>query len=363
MARILVIDDDPDLQHVIRIMLQRAGHSVLVASNGDTGLQTLRAEPVDLVICDVMMPDLDGYEVTRRLRADPKLKDVLVLVLTARAQPVDYEAAIEAGADAYLAKPVNHQQLNDKVGALLAAGRAAPGSDGAGRVLVCLGLRGGVGATTLAANLASIFALARRRVCLVDLSPASGHLALHFRLRPRPNWVNLPPAVAAEALGQYLLRHDSGVHLLAAPSQPVRQGLSEAVFAPALAGLRSLFGDVIVDAAPVLDGPTESALAAAAVVLVVLAPDVASVQTTTGTLRALRDLAVPDEAVRVVLNHVSPEPGLPQSAVEKALNREMNAVLPFDRGQAAALVHGTPLGLNQAASPLVAAVGQFAARL
>ena len=347
MARILVIDDDSDLQHVIRIMLQRGGHSAVLVGSGEAGFDALRAEPFDLVICDVMMPGLDGYEITRRIRADEKLRDVHVLMLTARAQPVDYESALAAGADAYLPKPVSHQQLNEKVATMLAGGRPKPMDSS--RVIVCLGLRGGVGGTTLAANLGCLLVRARRRVCLVDLSPASGHLALHFRLRPKPNWSDLPPVVDSNALGQYLLRHESGLFLLAAPSQPVRQSQPGAAFESAVDALRATFSDVVVDAAPWLDEATQAALALARPVLVVLSPEVASVQTTTGVLRELADMGVADENVRLVLNHVSPEGGLPQAAVEKAINRPMDAVIPYDRGQAA--------------SPLVSALGRFAANL
>jgi pilus assembly protein CpaE len=361
MAHILVIDDDPDLQHVIRIMLQRGGHTAMIVGSGESGLEALRTEAFDLVICDVMMPGLDGYELTRRIRADDRLKDILVLMLTARAQPVDYESALAAGADAYLAKPVSHQQLNEKVTSLLAAGRPKPLE--ASRVIVCLGLRGGVGATTLVANLGCLFARARRRVCLVDLSPASGHLALQFRLRPKPNWADLPDAVDAQSLGPFLLRHDSGVHLLAAPAQPALQSLAGATVAAVLATLRTGFNDVIVDAAPLLDEPTQAAVAAARPAILVLTPEVASVQTTTGALRALAEMSVADDNVRLVLNQVSPEGSLPQAAVEKALNRNMDAVIPYDRGQMAALMHGQPLALGQPASALVNAIGHFAARV
>ncbi len=361
MAHVLVIDDDADLQNVIRIMLQRGGHTCLLVGSGEAGLEALRSESFDLVICDVMMPGLDGYEITRRIRADEKMRDVPVLMLTARAQPVDYESALDAGADGYLAKPVSHQQLNEKVAAMLAAGRPKPLESS--RVIVCLGLRGGVGASTLAANLGSLLARAGRRVCLVDLSPASGHLALQFRLRPKPNWADLPAMVEPQTLGPFLLRHESGLFLLAAPSQPVRQGLSRATFETVVAVLRSSFNDVVVDAAPWLDEATQAALTVARPVLIVLSPEVASVQTTTGALRALAEMGVAEQNVKLVLNQVLPEGGLPQAAVEKAINRPMDAVIPFDRGQAAALVHGQPLGLGPTTSTLVRALGQFAVRL
>jgi Flp pilus assembly CpaE family ATPase len=150
--------------------------------------------------------------------------------------------------------------------------------------------------------------------------------------------------------------------LLAAPSQPVRRGLSAAAFESVAANLRAAFNDVVVDAAPTLDEATQAALESARSIIIVLSPDVGSVQTTTGALRTLAEMGVADGSVRLVLNQVSPEGALPQAAVEKALNRPMDAFIPFDRGQAAALMHGQPLGLSQPSAPLVTALGQFAVK-
>ncbi|MBI3760695.1 MAG: response regulator [Chloroflexi bacterium] len=364
MAHILVIDDDTGVQQMLRLMLERGGHTVAVAGRGQEGLDTLRAESFDLVVCDVMMPDMDGYEVTRQIRADPQRKDVLVLVLTARGQLVDQASALEAGADAHLTKPVNPQQLNDQIAKMIAAGRPAQvASAASGRVIVCLGLRGGVGATTLAANLGALFIRAKRRVCLVDLSPAAGHLALHFRLRSSPNWADLPPAPDPQTLGSCLVKHETGLFALASPPRPMRHSLAGPTFETALTGLRTIFSEIVIDAAPVLDDPTLIALQSAAAAIVVLTPEVASVHTVTGTLPALAENSIADGKTRLVLNHVTSEANLPQAAVEKALNRALDAVVPYDRAQLAAMMQGAPLALSQPASPLVNAVGQFAAKL
>jgi CheY-like chemotaxis protein len=369
MSRVLVIDDDVDLRGLLRVTLGKLGHEIALASRGEEGLQAAAAGDFDLIIVDLMMPDLDGYEVTRRLRSDPKTQSVPILVLTARAQTADYDAAIEAGADSYLSKPYDSEILNRRVADLLkqsAAWRA--GSDGAqssniGRITTVLGLRGGVGATTCAVTLAGALLRAGRRVCLVDLSPTGGHITLHLRLPAPTTWANLPPAPDSTTVAQHLIRHESGLLVLAAPAQPVRSGPSAAVFTAVLEALQIFFTDVVVDAASTLDEATWTALGASDRVLVLCAPEVAAVHTAVGALQVLSTVRRPSADVYTVLNHVSPDHNLPAAAVEKALGAPPSLFVPYDRQQPLALTHGSPLIFSQPGALLPTAVGAFALAL
>jgi DNA-binding response OmpR family regulator len=387
MANILVVDDDNELRPLLKITLSKLGHSPTLATRGEEGLAFALANKFDLIILDLMMPDLDGYEVTRRLRADARTQDVLILILSARSQPADQKVAMEAGADGYLTKPFNHSVLDSRISEMLRAGphragRPVPGTGSlppttppvrtgntgslslpGARVSVVLGLRGGVGTTTVAVNLAGVFARAGRRTCLVELSPSGGHVALQLRLRPTATWADLPLTPNSNMVGQTLVRHDSGLAVLAAPAEPVRQSLPGETFQAVLDVLRGGFTEIVIDAAPVLDSPTTVALSAAAYIFLVLTPEVGAVQTAIGTLRSLANLPVPENRIRIVLNQVSPEPGLPQAAVEKALGRLPAWVMPYDRAQAAALAQGTPLVFAQPAAPLVASLVSGAGKL
>jgi pilus assembly protein CpaE len=129
---------------------------------------------------------MNGYEVCRQLRRNPATAQIPIIVLTARGQPVDREAALAAGADEYIAKPVTMAELLERVNRLLTSRIARRP---AGGTIAVLSLRGGVGVTTLAVNLAVTLARSSpNQVCLVDLSPSSGHDALQLGLRPDPNW-------------------------------------------------------------------------------------------------------------------------------------------------------------------------------
>ena len=114
--RILVIDDEEDIRMLLRELLERAGYSVDEAADGKTGLRQLYANAPALVILDVSMPDMDGYQALERIR---DLSDVPVLMLTARTQELEKVRGLSAGADDYVAKPFGRQELLARVQALL----------------------------------------------------------------------------------------------------------------------------------------------------------------------------------------------------------------------------------------------------
>jgi len=114
--KILIVDDEPGLRELVRINLEHEGFDVIQAENGAQGLDMIREQYPDLVILDVMMPEMDGWEVCRRLR---EFSQVPVLMLTARVQSQDIVTGLNSGADDYLLKPFNMDELMARVRALL----------------------------------------------------------------------------------------------------------------------------------------------------------------------------------------------------------------------------------------------------
>jgi two-component system phosphate regulon response regulator PhoB len=120
MARcILVVDDEPDLLELVRFNLDRAGFRVETAASGEEALARLRRSIPDLLVLDLMLPDLSGEEVCRRLRADPDLSGLPVIMLTAKSEEVDRVVGFELGADDYVTKPFSPRELVLRVKALL----------------------------------------------------------------------------------------------------------------------------------------------------------------------------------------------------------------------------------------------------
>src|SRR5205807_5872802 len=134
--RILVVDDDPLIVRLVRTHLDRTGYRVLTASDGEQALDLVAAEMPDLVVLDLMLPELDGYEVCRRIR---EFSMVPVVMLTARGEQGDKLRGFEAGADDYLTKPFAPAELLARVRAVLRRTQQA-GPPGAPAVVRCGGL-------------------------------------------------------------------------------------------------------------------------------------------------------------------------------------------------------------------------------
>ena len=122
MGRVLVIDDEPDVLLLCRVNLQHAGHEVFEAEDGEHGIADAVTHRPDAIVLDLMLPNQDGYQVLRELRADERTRDVPVLVLTAKVQMEDHRRSLELGADAFLTKPFSPEVLCDAVKEVLALG-------------------------------------------------------------------------------------------------------------------------------------------------------------------------------------------------------------------------------------------------
>jgi len=113
--KILVVDDEPDLVETVRYPLEMEGYQVLVAYNGEDGLNQARKDGPDLIILDLMLPKLDGYKVCRLLKFDERYKHIPILMLTAKTQEKDKLLGKETGADEYMTKPFDIDKLLEKV--------------------------------------------------------------------------------------------------------------------------------------------------------------------------------------------------------------------------------------------------------
>lgn len=126
MPRILVVDDDKQIVRLVQSYLERAGFQVLTAYDGETALHTIRRERPDLVVLDLMLPDRDGWEITRLVRQDERLAGLPIIMLTARVEDTDKIVGLEVGADDYVAKPFNPQEVVARVRAVLRRAISAP---------------------------------------------------------------------------------------------------------------------------------------------------------------------------------------------------------------------------------------------
>jgi CheY-like chemotaxis protein len=357
MATILVIDDDLDLQQMLRLMLQRGGYKVVTTGDGPDGLAKAKALKPDMAIVDVMMPGMNGYQVVRKMREDSDLNGMAILILTARAQPVDREAAIAAQADDYMPKPFAPNELLAKVNDLM-ANRAVPQGPAKKSVAV-FSLRGGVGTTTIAVNLALANLAKGHPTSLVDLKPGPGHVALQLRLNTKANWIEWANGNEStnDSIFKALTKHDSSLDVMGAPLVPLVNLPPLDRITTMLMALQGKYARVIVDLPAQWTPLAVAVLNAIDTIWLVLAPEVGSLQSTVGALRAMKAAKIPDEKIEIIANQNTLRAGLALSAMEKALGHGFKGRLPYDENQAAALGSGAPLMLTQPDSPLAAAIG------
>lgn len=120
MAKIVIAEDEPDIRELIAFTLRFAGYEVITGSNGEEGYQLTRTERPDLVMLDVRMPKLTGYEACKRIKSEPELAGIPVIFLSAKGQENEIEQGLAAGAEEYLLKPFAPDQLVERVKAVLA---------------------------------------------------------------------------------------------------------------------------------------------------------------------------------------------------------------------------------------------------
>jgi DNA-binding response OmpR family regulator len=171
--KILVVDDDPDTVKYISIFLKSQGYEVLEALDGMTALKLAHERHPDVVILDVMMPNLDGYEVARRLRRTPDTAQIPILMFTAKSQTQDKLDGYNAGVDIYLAKPAHPVELNANIKALLAQSKVRKTElANKGFVLGVIAAKGGLGVSTVTLNLAISFArITKKKVVAMETRP------------------------------------------------------------------------------------------------------------------------------------------------------------------------------------------------
>lgn len=126
MRRILVVDDDREVVRLIRAYLEQAGFEVLAAYDGDTAVHVIRRDRPDLLLLDLMLPGMDGWAITRLVRADPSLAHIPIIMLTARVDDTDKIVGLELGADDYVTKPYNPREVVARVRARLRQPDVAP---------------------------------------------------------------------------------------------------------------------------------------------------------------------------------------------------------------------------------------------
>lgn len=350
--RILIVDDDPDALALISMILRRDGLDPIAVESGPKALAFLAHDVPDLIILDVMMPQMDGIQVCQLIRQDSRTANVPVVMLTARSATANQVEGLMAGADDYLVKPSSRQELIASIRATLARAASAPERRIA-RVISVLGARGGVGATTLAVNLAALFADQNRTV-LIDFEPG-GTAALQLGLNPSCGLSDLLtyPADSLDlaSIEAALTLHSCGLSLLAAANGPidvVRAGVL-------LNQLRAAYDVCVCDLGAGLTPLVQAMVSRSNTLLLALDSDRVTLAQAEKVISGSSDAESPWPEVRLVrVNRVGAADDAAQAAIHSALGQAAAIIGPAPDAMYQALEYGQPLVMSQPDHPVAA---------
>jgi pilus assembly protein CpaE len=360
--RILVVDDTELNLKMVSAILVKDGYEVITARNGFEALEVIKSTPPTLAILDVMMPDMDGYTLCERLRKTPTTAKIPIIILTALSGVEDKIRAFDSGADDFLAKPFEPQELRARIKVLLRRvldQEPIQTNMVSGKVIAVFSLRGGVGVSMLASNLAASFAqIWGTPTALIDLAFVNGQSALLLDLPLRNTWADLGRSPANELdmdlLNSVLLHHDAGVHVLASPRRPQdAEGITAGHVQRAIELIRPHYHYVVLDLPHDFSETTLAGLDMADQILLMVSPETASVRCAANALGTFEQLKYPPDRTTLVLNWPFKGKGLPRAGIVSALKKELGVVIPY-AGEAVvtSIMYGRPSTLQMPLDPL-----------
>ncbi len=369
--RVLIVDDEPNLLRLVEYALQQEGYETLVATTGVEAIAAVEQHDPDLLILDVMMPDMTGLEVCQRIRANPATENMPIIILSARGQVSDKIEGLEAGADEYLAKPVLPEEMVARVTALLQRTRRLQRDHQTekGRVVGIIGAKGGVGTTTLALNLAATFAEQGDGVIVCELRDHVGTAARQLGQIPDASFAELttlqPLDVGSKEVAGKLMAHPAGFNVLYAP-QPgeVVEELSAELAEAVVDRLASLGSHVFLDLPYPLTAATCAALGSCDDIVLVVEREPGAVWSAAAHLDSMRSLGVPRSRVSAVLvNRARLGVSTNMEEVRAHLECDLLGLIPAGEGFMFAYAKGLPLVSAQPDDPAAGAVRDIAAAL
>lgn len=306
--KILIVDDDIDTLRLVGLMLERQGYEIAVATRGDQALRKAATVRPDLILLDIMMPEMDGYEVTRRLRTHAELANIPIIMFTAKSMVDDKVAGFEAGADDYITKPTHPVELTAHVKAVLSRSHPAQSSAAPhARVIGFLGARGGMGTTTLALNVGLTLQERGQNVIIAEMTPGRGTMALELHI-PSPTGLatllsNPVKDIHLRSVESQLLNHSSGARLLPASHLPseIPLGAATPQMEAVVKNLTSLCNVLVLDLGAGLGDHTRPIVGQCGLIVLVVDPLQPTIVMAKSTMKALLSIGLDEEKLGVAL--------------------------------------------------------------
>ena len=361
---IVLVDDDRVIQKMVGGFLERTGYQVRKASDGIEALKMVHERVPDLVITDVRMPELNGIELTSRLRGNHRTAGVPILMFSDLGEAHDALAGYAVGADDYLPKPFELAILEAKVQSLLRRSAGVSARANRGRVILFAHAKGGVGTTSLAVNMAVLLAAqSSRPVGLLDLDVEFGDSAVYLNLHPNQTLADLkaaPGALVDEALFEGFVTDSGSVRLVVGADLPER---AELVTLPAIQlaidRLSATCQYVLIDAPASFSERTLTALDTSDLICLVTSASLPSLKATRGCLDLFDKLGVSADRVRLILNY-STTHAMDVDTAASVLGRRPDFVVQRSEGLDRAANSGRPLAASDPNDPLIADLRKMA---
>lgn len=365
--RVLLIDDEQFYFKLIRKTLKEAEYELEYAKSGNEGLTKIPAFEPDMLIVDLKLPQMDGFQILERLRRDPKYSQIPVIVITAQDELSEKLRAFELGADDYLVKPFQPEELVARMGILARRGKAmqmvrqqmGATDKSTATVLTVHSLRGGVGCSSIVVNLGLAFhKLWGKQTLLIDGVLTAGQVSLMLDGKPGATWENLV-GIDVENLddavvGELMSSHKSGIRYIASPRYPIAADtFTTDTLHLLMEKIKAQNEFVVVDTSHDFSDMTIQMLSMSSIILLVMAPEMASLRTAISALEIYDRLGISLDKVKIVLNNNSSSPAIKQAQLEKVLKHPIDFVLPYEAGEVnRALNFGQPFILTNPDLPI-----------
>jgi pilus assembly protein CpaE len=341
--KLLLVDDDDLMRKMMNSLLVRQGFDVIAVENGPKALEQLKFSTFDTILLDVMMPEMDGFEVCRTIRSNPTTARIPIIMLTALDSVENKVKGFEAGADDYLSKPCDIAELVARINVMIRRTEAVSPpvtklvttlEREAARTIAIFSLRGGSGVSTIAVNLAAgLSQLWEMQVALVDMVSVAGQTALFLNQSLRNTWADvcIMEVIDEEAVLSAMLPHESRVRTLASPRRPEESELlTPGKVKTTLEILRATFPYVVLDMPHDLSERSLTALDLSDIILIITQPEIASLRAATMAVEIFKSLKYDEQKkIYIILNWTFPRHGLAVKDIERMLKSKIDLILPY----------------------------------
>ena len=359
--RILVVEDSRTIREMLKVTIAQEGYQVTTCNTAEDAYAHIIDHPVDLLILDVILPGIDGFELCKQIRVTPSVKHVPIIIQTVKNDVADKIAGFEAGADGYLVKPYPREELILRVKNLLERERrdaVTPRTETKhGKVIAVFAAKGGVGKTTISVNLA--LALQQRMngsVALMDADFSFGLVGVNLNLSARRNFLDIVEnfdTLDMDVLTDVVVTHETGLDVLLAPLHPEdADRISAAHIGKTLEMLPDRYDLIVVDCQAVYDDRILEILDRADKVLMIVTPEIGPLMTTSRFYELTDRLNLSRDKFILILNRADSNVGLDTKGIERALESKIGAkIISGGRDVSLSNNQGMPLVVSNPKHP------------